>query len=315
MASDLIKHITDATFEADVLKSATPVLVDFWAEWCGPCKMIAPILDELAPAYQGKVQIAKMNVDDNRAVPAQFGIRGIPTLMLFKGGELVATKVGAVGKPQLAAFIDENRTALRPALDKLNGVLAIVDNRKDRIQKAIKSLNQYALSLGEVLASGPFFKAYVVNLLPGQFVQPFIDAAFSDLGLDPNVLLPSERIDPPTGQPATPPLPMPFPRTGQGGKPRLTLPEAITGNPDDQQCGPDGIPLPGPGCYPYREPPPAPPAGGPPPGPPAPAPPGLASDPAPTPSPVYQPAPNEVPPSAGPSDTASQEPATAKGAQ
>ena len=107
MASDLIKHITDASFDADVLKSATPVLVDFWAEWCGPCKMIAPILDELAPAYQGKVQIAKMNVDENRAVPAQFGIRGIPTLMLFKGGELVATKVGAVGKLQLAAFIDQ----------------------------------------------------------------------------------------------------------------------------------------------------------------------------------------------------------------
>lgn len=107
MASDLIKHITDASFEADVLKSGTPVLVDFWAEWCGPCKMIAPILDELAPAYQGKVQIAKMNVDENRAIPAQFGIRGIPTLMLFKGGELVATKVGAVGKAQLAAFIDQ----------------------------------------------------------------------------------------------------------------------------------------------------------------------------------------------------------------
>ena len=107
MASDLIKHITDATFEADVLKSATPVLVDFWAEWCGPCKMIAPILDELAPAYEGKVQIAKMNVDENRSVPAQFGIRGIPTLMLFKGGELVATKVGALGKAQLAAFIDQ----------------------------------------------------------------------------------------------------------------------------------------------------------------------------------------------------------------
>ena len=107
MASDLIKHITDASFDADVLKSATPVLVDFWAEWCGPCKMIAPILEELAPAYQGKVQIAKMNVDENRAVPAQFGIRGIPTLMLFKGGELVATKVGALGKAQLAAFIDQ----------------------------------------------------------------------------------------------------------------------------------------------------------------------------------------------------------------
>ena len=107
MASDLIKHITDATFEADVLKSATPVLVDFWAEWCGPCKMIAPILDELAPAYQGKVQIAKMNVDDNRAVPAQFGIRGIPTLILFKDGQPAATKVGALSKAQLTAFIDQ----------------------------------------------------------------------------------------------------------------------------------------------------------------------------------------------------------------
>lgn len=108
MASDLIKHITDASFDADVLKSATPVLVDFWAEWCGPCKMIAPILDELAPAYQGKVQIAKMNVDENRAVPAQFGIRGIPTLMIFKDGQLAATKVGALSKAQLTAFIDGN---------------------------------------------------------------------------------------------------------------------------------------------------------------------------------------------------------------
>ena len=107
MASDLIKHITDASFDADVLKSATPVLVDFWAEWCGPCKMIAPILDELAPAYQGKVQIAKMNVDENRAVPAQFGIRGIPTLMVFKKGELAATKVGAMSKAQLTQFIDQ----------------------------------------------------------------------------------------------------------------------------------------------------------------------------------------------------------------
>jgi thioredoxin 1 len=107
MANDLIKHTTDATFEADVLKSTTPVLVDYWAEWCGPCKMIAPILDEVATAYSGKLQIAKMNVDENREIPAKFGIRGIPTLMLFKNGELAATKVGALSKTQLTAFIDQ----------------------------------------------------------------------------------------------------------------------------------------------------------------------------------------------------------------
>ena len=107
MASDLIKHITDASFEADVLQPGSTVLVDFWAEWCGPCKMIAPILDEVATAYQGKLSIAKMNVDENRAMPAKFGIRGIPTLMLFKNGELAATKVGALSKAQLTAFIDQ----------------------------------------------------------------------------------------------------------------------------------------------------------------------------------------------------------------
>ncbi|MBY0453704.1 MAG: thioredoxin TrxA [Burkholderiaceae bacterium] len=107
MASELIKHLSDASFEADVLKSSAPVLVDYWAEWCGPCKMIAPILDEVAAAYQGKLQIAKMNVDENREVPAKFGIRGIPTLMLFKDGQLAATKVGALSKAQLTAFIDE----------------------------------------------------------------------------------------------------------------------------------------------------------------------------------------------------------------
>ena len=107
MASDLIKHISDSSFEADVLKSATPVLVDYWAEWCGPCKMIGPILDEVSAAYEGKLQIAKMNVDENRDIPAKFGIRGIPTLMLFKDGQLAATKVGAMSKAQLTAFIDE----------------------------------------------------------------------------------------------------------------------------------------------------------------------------------------------------------------
>jgi len=107
MASELIKHLSDASFEADVLKSGTPVLVDYWAEWCGPCKMIAPILDEVAGTYQGKLQIAKMNVDENREVPAKFGIRGIPTLMIFKDGQLAATKVGAMSTAQLTAFIDQ----------------------------------------------------------------------------------------------------------------------------------------------------------------------------------------------------------------
>jgi thioredoxin 1 len=106
MSSELIKHVTDDSFGDDVLQSDKPVLVDYWAEWCGPCKMIAPILDEAAAQYGDRLRIAKMNVDENREVPAKFGIRGIPTLMLFKGGQLAATKVGALSKAQLAAFLD-----------------------------------------------------------------------------------------------------------------------------------------------------------------------------------------------------------------
>jgi thioredoxin 1 len=108
MSSELIKHSGDASFEADVLKSDTPVLVDYWAEWCGPCKMIAPILDEVAKDYQGKVQVVKVNVDENRGTAAKYGIRGIPTLMLFKGGAAAATKVGAISKGQLTALLDQH---------------------------------------------------------------------------------------------------------------------------------------------------------------------------------------------------------------
>jgi thioredoxin 1 len=107
MASDLIKHVTDASFEAEVLQSTTPVLVDYWAEWCGPCKALGPILDEVATSYGDKLVIAKMNVDENRDIPSKFGIRGIPTLMVFKGGQLAATKVGALTKAQLTTFIEQ----------------------------------------------------------------------------------------------------------------------------------------------------------------------------------------------------------------
>jgi phospholipid/cholesterol/gamma-HCH transport system substrate-binding protein len=210
----------------------------------------------------------------------------------------IFNNLAALGQ-QLKGFIAENRATLKPALDKLNGVLTIVDNRKERVQKALKGLDIYALALGESVGSGPFFKAYLVNLFPGQFVQPFVDAAFSDLGLDPATLLPTERADPQVGQPGTPPLPLPYPRTGQGGEPRRNLPDAITGNPDEQQCGPPGLPLPGPRCYPYREPPPAPPPGGPPPGPPAVSPPNQQSIMPPS-GPLQQPAPGQIPPSQPP---------------
>ncbi|MDF2824508.1 MAG: mammalian cell entry protein [Mycobacterium sp.] len=208
----------------------------------------------------------------------------------------ISNNISALSQ-QLVGFIDENRATMKPALDKLNGVLTIIDNRKDRVAKSISMLSTYAMALGESVAAGPFFKSYISNLIPGQFSQPFIDAAFSDLGLDPNVLLPTELTDPQIGQPGTPALPMPYPRTGQGGDPRLNLPDAITGNPGDQGCGPPGIPLPGPtGCYPYRDPGPAPAPGGPPPGAPAVAPPGIATTPVPSVAPVAVPAPGQTPP-------------------
>jgi len=106
--SDKIVYVTDATFEDEVLKAGEPVLVDYWADWCGPCKMIAPILDEIADEYAGKIKVVKLNIDENPGTPPKFGIRGIPTLMLFKSGNVEATKVGAVSKSQLTAFIDSN---------------------------------------------------------------------------------------------------------------------------------------------------------------------------------------------------------------
>lgn len=106
--SDAIAHITDTSFEEDVLKSDTPVLVDFWAAWCGPCKMIAPILEEIVGEYEGRVKICKMDVDSNTETPGKFNVRGIPTLMLFKNGSMEATKVGALSKSQLTEFIDSS---------------------------------------------------------------------------------------------------------------------------------------------------------------------------------------------------------------
>ena len=106
--SEHIKHVSDATFDAEVIKSATPVLVDYWAEWCGPCKMIAPILEDVAKSYSGRLTVAKLDIDANPAVTTKYGIRGIPTLILFKDGQAHAQKVGALSKSQLTAFVDSN---------------------------------------------------------------------------------------------------------------------------------------------------------------------------------------------------------------
>lgn len=107
MTTDIVQ-LSDASFDDEVIKSAVPVLVDYWAEWCGPCKMIAPALEEIAGEYDGRLKVAKLNIDDNAETPPRYGIRGIPTLMLFKDGEVEATKVGAMSKSQLAAFLDSN---------------------------------------------------------------------------------------------------------------------------------------------------------------------------------------------------------------
>jgi len=106
--SDRIVHVTDDTFETEVLNAGQPVLVDYWAEWCGPCKAISPILNEVADEYADRLKVAKLNIDDNQQTPPKYGIRGIPTLMLFKHGNVEATKVGALSKSQLTAFIDSN---------------------------------------------------------------------------------------------------------------------------------------------------------------------------------------------------------------
>ena len=104
--SESIIHVTDSSFEDDVLSSDKPVIVDYWAEWCGPCKMIAPLLDELANEYEGKITVAKINIDENQETPQKYAVRGIPTLMIFKNGEVAGTKVGAMSKSQLSAFVD-----------------------------------------------------------------------------------------------------------------------------------------------------------------------------------------------------------------
>jgi phospholipid/cholesterol/gamma-HCH transport system substrate-binding protein len=196
---------------------------------------------------------------------------------------------------QIDILIDNTGTTLPPTLDKLNGTLEIVDRRKERLILAVKNLNSIVVQLGEAVSSGPIFKANLVNLAPGQYVQPFIDSAFSDLGIDPATLLPSQLTDPQYGAPGTPPLPVPYPRTGQGGAPRTTIPDAITGNAEDPGC--PGLPAPSrpgaPGCYPLKEEPPAPPPGGPPPGPPVPGPGGPRRPPI---GPYYnEPAPGQTP--------------------
>ena len=303
---DLATTISD--LNTDQLSQSLAVLSETFADTPADLKVAVKGVERFSETLNKRdTELRSLLENANKAV-AVLGKRGDQVVSLIADTNLllihlqsqsaaldqIMVNISAVAQ-QIKGFIAENRATLKPAIDKLNGVITLLDNRKERVQKSIKLLNSYALSLGESVGSGPFFKAYVSNLLPGQFIQPFVDVAFSDLGLDPNVLLPSERTDPQVGQPGTPALPIPYPRTGQGGEPNLTLPDAITGKPGDQGCGPPGLALPGPtGCYPYREPLPAPPPGGPPPGPPAPDPADRQSVPIPTPLPVVVPAPGEA---------------------
>ena len=174
-------------------------------------------------------------VGDTNALLAQLRTQSAALDQIWTNISAVARQLQGLHRRQPTAAAAGAGQAQRGAGDRRRPKGAHCDRRS-------QLLNSYAMSLGESLSSGPFFKAYVVNLLPGQFVQPFINAAFSDLGLDPATLLPSQLTDPPTGQPGTPPLPMPYPRTGQGGEPRLNLPDAITGNPGDRLVIRTGVP-------------------------------------------------------------------------
>lgn len=260
---------TISGLNTDQLSNSLRVLADTFADTPPDVKVAVEGVARFSETLNGRdVELRRLltNADKATAVLAQRSDQVVSLIastdLLLAELERQSAAVDAISgnisalARQLSGFINENRTTMRPAIDKLNGVLTMLDNRKERLQKSLKLMSSYVMSLGESVASGPFFKSYVANLLPGQFVQPFVDAAFSDLGLDPSVLLPSQRTDPQIGQPGMPAMPMPYPRTGQGGAPNQSLPEAITGKPGDLR-------------YPYREPLPAAPPGGPPPGPPA----------------------------------------------
>lgn len=290
---DALGDLTEAIsgLETDQLSESLAVLADTFADTPPDLKVAVEGIARFAETLDKRDQALRDLLTDANKTTRVLSERSDQVAdLVVKTNSLLAqlnTQSAALGAlsnniaavtQQIKGFIGDNRSTLKPSLDKLNGVLKIVNDRRDKVDASLVGFNRYTLGLGESVGSGPFFKAYVGNLLPGQFLQPFIDAAFSDLGLDPNVLAPSQITDPQLGQPGTPALPSPYPRTGQGGNPRMTLPDAITGNPGDPGCGPPGLPLPGPtACYPYRQPLPAPPPGGPPPGGPPQSPPEMQS--------------------------------------